>query len=159
MEDQKDLMEQRETLVSLDYQVRMVCQETKENQDQEVYQDQVVLKEKMDIKVYQVCRVLQEFLVQKDKGDYLVKWDLKVPKESQDWMVQQDQLGHLDNLGLKEMVVFLVYQALHQMGVQVYLVLQGPQEKRDNLVPLDSQVSLALQVHRDHLELLASLPT
>lgn len=76
----------------------------------------------MDTKVYQVPLVLQDFLGQRDKVDYLVKLDLKVLKESLEWMVQQDQLGFLAFLGQKEKVALLVHQALQVREVQVSLV-------------------------------------
>ncbi|CAB1417740.1 unnamed protein product [Pleuronectes platessa] len=81
----KGLMEARVNLVLLGYLVRVVCQETMENQGQEDPQGQVVSKEMMDTKAL---------------------------KESQEWMVQQDQLGLLVFLGQKEMVVSLVYREL-----------------------------------------------
>lgn len=111
-EDLKGLMEPRETLVHLGYLVRMVCQEIVESQDQEVHQDQVAPKETMGIKVYLVHLVLQDFLGQKDKADYLVIWDLKVLKESLEWMAQLDHWGLLVLRGQKEKVVHLVHQAL-----------------------------------------------
>lgn len=121
-EDLRGLMEPRVTLVLLEYLVRMVCLETGESQGQEVPQDQVVPKETVDIKVYLVPLVILDYQDQKDKMDYMVKWDLKVLKESQEWMVQQDQSGLLVPQGKKEIVVHLVYQALQVRGVQVFLV-------------------------------------
>ncbi|AWP13375.1 putative glutenin high molecular weight subunit PW212-like [Scophthalmus maximus] len=138
-EDLKGLMEPRVNLVLLGYLVRMVCLERVESQAQEVPQDQVVTKEMMGIKVYLVPLVLQDFQDQKDKVDYLVKWDLKVQKESQEWMVQQDHLGLLVFLGQKEIVVPL-----------------DPKEKRAHQDPLGNQVSLD---HRAHLEYLVCLLT
>lgn len=69
-------------------------------------------KETLGTKAYLVPLALQDFLGQKDKVDYLVKWDLKVLKESLEWMVQQDQLGLLVLLGQKEILVHLAHQAL-----------------------------------------------
>ncbi len=82
----------------------------------------MVPKEIVGIKVYLVLLVLQDFPGQKDKVDYLVKWDLKDLKESLEWMVQQDQLDLLVFWGQKEIVDYLVHQALQVRGVQVLLV-------------------------------------
>ena len=111
-EDLKGLMEPRVNLVPLACQVRMVCLESLESQDQEVHQDRVVLKEMVGIKVFLVPLVLKDFPGQKDKVDYLVKWDLKVPKESLEWMALQDQLGLLVFQDQKEITVYLVLQAV-----------------------------------------------
>lgn len=69
----------------------------------------MVPKETVGIKVYLVPLVLQDFPGQKEKVDCLVKWDLKVLKESLEWMVQQDQLGFLVFRGQKEIAVYLVH--------------------------------------------------
>lgn len=121
-EDLKGLMEPRVTLVLLAYLVRMVYLVSVESQDQEGHQDQVVPKETMDTKVCLVPLVLQDFLGQRDKVDYLVKLDLKVLKESLEWMVQQDLLGFLVFLGQKEKAALLVHQAFQVREVQVSLV-------------------------------------
>lgn len=111
-EDLKGLMEPRAFLVRKDYLVRMACQETLESQDQEVHLDQVVQKETKAIKVFLVPLVLQDSPGQKDRVDYLVKWGHKDPRESREWMGQQDQLGSLVFLGQKETLALLVHQAL-----------------------------------------------
>jgi len=122
MGDLKGLMDPRVIQVNQDYLVGMVCQETVESQVQEVHQDQVVPKEMKATKVYLACLVPQELMVRKDKVEYLVMLDPKVLKESQDWMVQQDQMGPLVLLVLKEIMVLLVHQGLQLMVIQVYLV-------------------------------------
>lgn len=79
-------------------------------------------KETLGTKVYLDPLALLDFLGQKDKVDYLVRWDLKALKESLEWMVQQDQSGLLVLLGQKEILVHLAYQALQVRGFQVSLV-------------------------------------
>lgn len=120
--DLKVLMEPRVSLVLKGYLERMACQETRESQDQEAHQDQLVPKETLDLKVYLVFLVLRDLLVPKEKEVNQVKWGPKALKESQEWMVQQDQLGPLVFKDQKEIMVLLVHQALQLKEVQVYLV-------------------------------------
>ncbi|KAI9530055.1 hypothetical protein NQZ68_004072 [Dissostichus eleginoides] len=142
-QDLTGLEETRVTLVPLGYLVRMVCLEIVESQDQEVHQDRVERKEMEGIKVYLVTLDLQDFPGQKDKVDYLVQWDLKVLKESLEWMALQDQLGLLVSQVQKEMAVFLVHQALPDPKGK-----WGHQGHRDNEVSLASLDHQAQLVHR-----------
>lgn len=131
------MMEFGVTPVRLDYLALMVYLENVEVQGREVHKDQVAPKETMDIKAFLARQVSQDFLGSKEKVDFLVKWDLRVRKESLVWMVQRGQSDHLDFKGQKEILALLVHQALQVKVFPVILVLSDLGGKKAYQDPKD----------------------